>query len=669
MQGVRGIIIAGNEEKHIAGCIKSLEGQVDEVLIYCNGNDSTEEIAASLGATVYRGKWLGYGKSREWILGKAKEGDWCFQIDCDERLVVSDIGLRELAVLGEVRKLYGYSIEIINPTVSRTGEKYIIKDWVFRYFKKVRGLYYDGDVHEQILTAFKDKGLRWDQTGGVKLNHLGYDVTWEEYREKIRRNQVLLLKAEATGKVNGYLYFHMAQGWLAEGEYGKAVVAYERALQMGIYNQSLERKAIYDGYVLSDEPGYFVKEAKRRNLGLPDRGQARKELEKQGFLKGELKGADAQPVGPTTPELSTRPHGTENWYGPIPTEPQHRPGRTHTVRVRQEAEDSWEWGDPQQVQPAPSQGTFGPQAQRTMLDALSAMHVQNPPSQTISEQIRNAGGSIREAEGRLGQHGGCQTNEIYSPPSFAQTETYIPQSTPDPTTRNPSPAERLMMFARRLFRATPSDNMAHQNPTPPQPQADIQPDINSHANRIISISRRGWYNTISQLPASNSNSDLYLSAATNLLRYICNMRGMSDARWFSPAINDALQDAVGLEILNYRGGLHAGSVTERALYERVPFYLYMCLLSFSLNLDYNPYHWNRRPDFNRHFAPSGVVHQSLMGDLIAYRAAYAGRINHINAYNAELFGFYEHVYEYLRPAIGGQGELGAPQQPLQMPEF
>ena len=83
-------VLAKNEEKRIADCIRPALRHANEVIVVDNGSeDRTVQIAKELGATVLfsddlfdlaRNKYLEYAHS-EWILA----------LDCDERMYERDL--------------------------------------------------------------------------------------------------------------------------------------------------------------------------------------------------------------------------------------------------------------------------------------------------------------------------------------------------------------------------------------------------------------------------------------------------------------------------------------------------------------------------------------------------------------------------------------------------
>lgn len=80
-------ILAHNEERHIAGCLASLNGLADEVVVLLDSrsSDATAQICAAYGARVERADWISFPAQRNQLLDRCR-GEWVLFIDADEEV-------------------------------------------------------------------------------------------------------------------------------------------------------------------------------------------------------------------------------------------------------------------------------------------------------------------------------------------------------------------------------------------------------------------------------------------------------------------------------------------------------------------------------------------------------------------------------------------------------
>ncbi len=108
--GITAIILTFNEEKHIARCIASLRGVVARICIIDSfSTDRTAEIAAGLGADVFRNPWENYARQFQWGIDNAGIAtEWTMRIDADEYLEgpLQDDIRSFLASPGDVNAVY-----------------------------------------------------------------------------------------------------------------------------------------------------------------------------------------------------------------------------------------------------------------------------------------------------------------------------------------------------------------------------------------------------------------------------------------------------------------------------------------------------------------------------------------------------------------------------------
>lgn len=85
---ITALILTANESKHIARCLRSLQGVVDQVVVVDSGStDETVAICRQWGAEVHHNPWRNYSTQLNWGLDHGDiRGDWCLRIDADEYL-------------------------------------------------------------------------------------------------------------------------------------------------------------------------------------------------------------------------------------------------------------------------------------------------------------------------------------------------------------------------------------------------------------------------------------------------------------------------------------------------------------------------------------------------------------------------------------------------------
>jgi GT2 family glycosyltransferase/Flp pilus assembly protein TadD/SAM-dependent methyltransferase len=91
-------MIAKNEERFIAKCLRSVKPIADEMIVVDTGStDRTKEIARAFGARVLEFPWTGdFSEARNFSLSQA-EGGWIFSLDADEVIASVDyVRIREI---------------------------------------------------------------------------------------------------------------------------------------------------------------------------------------------------------------------------------------------------------------------------------------------------------------------------------------------------------------------------------------------------------------------------------------------------------------------------------------------------------------------------------------------------------------------------------------------
>lgn len=226
-------LIVKNEQTFLEGCLLSLQGLVDEVVIVDTGSqDASIEIAKRHGARVIDWPWRDDFAAARNVGLEAAVSDWILYIDADERLVgtsyedlrqgLDDPGAYAARLLFRVRS---------NSTLFRE----------FRLFRNDPRLRFKGAMHETIrpdLIALKSSiGARTLDVAAT-LIHLGYDG---DMTAKHRRNLPLLRASIRRDPDRVYYWNDLAQTLMGLGETEEAIAISAEGLAREVPRDSTDR--------------------------------------------------------------------------------------------------------------------------------------------------------------------------------------------------------------------------------------------------------------------------------------------------------------------------------------------------------------------------------------------------------------------------------------------
>ncbi len=214
-------LIARNEERFLPGCLSSVKGVVDELIVVDTGStDRTVELARSAGAKVISTAWADdFSAPRNLALAHAK-GRWVLQLDADERLAAG-AGKRLRAALktatfdcGLVRLHDAASLNAPEAAVLSGEQRLCAPVRLPRVLRRTDGLTYTGVVHESPVEWLVRRGLKVADLG-VDLVHLGAVPELRSALRKSDRNLRLLRRqCELTPDditPRGYLAFELME--------------------------------------------------------------------------------------------------------------------------------------------------------------------------------------------------------------------------------------------------------------------------------------------------------------------------------------------------------------------------------------------------------------------------------------------------------------------------
>jgi glycosyltransferase involved in cell wall biosynthesis len=207
------IVIARNEERDLPGCLDSLRGVADEiVLVDSHSTDRTRDIAATFGARVFERDFAGFGPQKQFALEQAT-GEWVLNLDADERLS-PELAEEIRTVVSRPDGPRGYELPF---HVYFLGRRLrfggCFREHHLRLFRRDQARYAGRDVHEGI-----DVAPPWGQLT-QPVRHESYH-TFGEYLEKCNRYTGLIARKKFAQGKRFALWHHLRLPWEFLVRYG-----------------------------------------------------------------------------------------------------------------------------------------------------------------------------------------------------------------------------------------------------------------------------------------------------------------------------------------------------------------------------------------------------------------------------------------------------------------
>jgi tetratricopeptide (TPR) repeat protein len=218
---VAAALIVKNEESFLPGCLESLQGNVDQIVVVDTGsNDASIEIATKAGVVLLHHQWeQDFAAARNCGL-EAVSCEWVLYIDADERLKLPDGG-----VLGDY--LDASSIAANVRFRPKSGYTRYREPRLFRNDPRLR---FVGRIHETITPILREISARDGLPivhSRVELDHLGYDG---DQSHKHTRNLPLLETSVRSDPDRVYYWYHLAETLAALGRKQEALDAAAQGL-------------------------------------------------------------------------------------------------------------------------------------------------------------------------------------------------------------------------------------------------------------------------------------------------------------------------------------------------------------------------------------------------------------------------------------------------------
>ncbi len=218
-------LIARDEEAMLPGCLASVQGVVDQIVVCDTGStDGTVALARAAGATVVERAWDDdFSAARNAALAAAT-GDWILVLDADERLApgagealrnaldgAPDCGLLPLHNASSLEA----SAQDVVRGVARLGEPVLLP----RLLKRTPELRWEGRVHESVAGWIR-AGDRRVGPVAAPIVHLGNVPELRTELDKDGRNRRLLARAVQEAPEDSVLRTYYARELARIGDIG-----------------------------------------------------------------------------------------------------------------------------------------------------------------------------------------------------------------------------------------------------------------------------------------------------------------------------------------------------------------------------------------------------------------------------------------------------------------
>ena len=211
-------LIARNESRCLARCLRSAAPHVDEMLVVDTGStDDTRAIAAACGARVADFAWVDdFSAARNFALAQT-DAAWRLVLDADEWIESGGDALRQ-AVAASDGGLFVGELSIRSAFDDGAAVRFA-PSWIARFLP--RGVRFEGRIHEQAAHALPVRRLP------VVVGHDGYRR--DQQQIKGDRNERLLRTRLREQPDDAYAHFQLGKDLQVHDRFGEAAEQFARA--------------------------------------------------------------------------------------------------------------------------------------------------------------------------------------------------------------------------------------------------------------------------------------------------------------------------------------------------------------------------------------------------------------------------------------------------------
>jgi len=222
-------LIVRDEERMLPGCLESVHGLVDEIVVVDTGSrDATVDIALAHGARVVQIEWPDdFAAARNVGLAHVRT-PWVLWLDADERLAAESRGALRAVVAREPDDapptVYAPLIANVDSAGQSLGADHMPRLWRVR-----PELVFTGRIHERVGEGVA--GLKHVYEDSIRVVHLGYDPAVARARGKSERNTRLLERELSERPDDPMLLFYRAKEAYAAGLDAEAAQDFLRVIE------------------------------------------------------------------------------------------------------------------------------------------------------------------------------------------------------------------------------------------------------------------------------------------------------------------------------------------------------------------------------------------------------------------------------------------------------
>jgi len=234
--------IVKDEDKELEKSLRSINGQVDEIIVIDTlGTDRMRQIVSKYNGKYFRYAWENdFAAARNFALDQAT-GSWVLFLDADEYIIQGKTTDLHQIIAQKKDVVDVLLVKLINIDEDDGGR---IVDYFFapRIFRCIKDLRYNGKIHEQLLKRNKPiVAVEVLPEKEICIYHTGYST--HKLKQKAERNLALLLNELKDSFEPEKLYLYLAEAYDGIGDAENALKYARLDIALGRRNITFASRA------------------------------------------------------------------------------------------------------------------------------------------------------------------------------------------------------------------------------------------------------------------------------------------------------------------------------------------------------------------------------------------------------------------------------------------